>query len=589
MKNLKVNKKLWVGFGAILMIMAVIIGMAMVGMEIIHRNTMLYVEETLPNVNGVWSMRRNMVSIQRYFLLALQSADAYKTLNYLKTIDREAAEVQATYEAYCKTTRASQADLDRVTKYLTEIEKMRQGLKEQMLQNDKQANARAVQLFNNQYKPAIDDLGEALLVISDEQAVQSAAQAKKAETTYHITLIALFCTLGAAFAISFFLIVRITRYIMKPLREVEVAVSELSGGNLEATVTYESKDEFGATCDSMRTTLSELKRVIGEIAGNMTCLENGDFTVTPSMTFPGDFAQIETSLSNFITRMNELLHHIVSSAEQVNSGAEQVSGSAQSLAQGATEQASSVQELAATVNEISVQTAENAGNAQRTRETVMTVGNQMEESNRKMADMIAAMSDITRSSREIAKIIKTIEDIAFQTNILALNAAVEAARAGAAGKGFAVVADEVRNLANKCSEASKSTSALIDSSLKAVQNGTKIADETAGALSSAVEGVNSVVSVIDEISKASTRQTESVVYVKAGIEQISTVVQNNSATSEESAAASEELSAQAQTLKKLAGEFTLHSETHAPLCELEPQEEQEPVAVCAGMADVSKY
>ena len=216
-----------------------------------------------------------------------------------------------------------------------------------------------------------------------------------------------------------------------------------------------------------------------------------------------------------------------------------------------------MQELAATINEISNRVKQNADNAQQANAMAGSVSTEMNVSNEKMQRMIQAMGDISNCSSEIGKIIKTIEDIAFQTNILALNAAVEAARAGTAGKGFAVVADEVRNLASKSAEASQNTSALIENSLKAVENGTKIADETAQNLLQAVNDVNEMTNIIGQISEASSNQADAISQITMGIDQISSVVQTNSATAEESAAASEELSSQSQIMRSLVGRFRL--------------------------------
>ena len=229
------------------------------------------------------------------------------------------------------------------------------------------------------------------------------------------------------------------------------------------------------------------------------------------------------------------------------------------MAQGSTEQASSVEELSSSINSISQQVNTNAEVARTASLKANEVGEGMQVSNKKMEEMMEAMTDISGSSREIGKIIKTIEDIAFQTNILALNAAVEAARAGAAGKGFAVVANEVRNLASKSAEASQNTSALIERSIKAVENGTRIADETAKSLLQAVEGAKEATRIINQISEASEHQAKAINQVTIGIEQISSVVQSNSATSEQSAAASEELSSQAQVLKRLVSTVRLRS------------------------------
>lgn len=234
-----------------------------------------------------------------------------------------------------------------------------------------------------------------------------------------------------------------------------------------------------------------------------------------------------------------------------------MSDSAQTLSQGAAEQASSVEELTSTITEISERIKNNADNAQQASRLSEESGEEVGESNQQMQLLMKAMEEITDTSQEIGKIIRSIDDIAFQTNILALNAAVEAARAGEAGKGFSVVADEVRNLAGKSAEAAKNTTALIESTVDAIEKGRLLADKAAGSLLTVVETSRSVDERIRQIAKASDEESYAVTQIAAGLEQISSVVQTNSATSEESAAASEELSGQAQMLKSLVNRFKL--------------------------------
>lgn len=361
--------------------------------------------------------------------------------------------------------------------------------------------------------------------------------------------------------IALLLLVTLTVYILRkqfrPIQGVVSAAWQLAQGDLNISLVVRNQDEIGILSSAFNDTAEYLKQIIEKIASVLNQISNNHLDVDVDAEYRGAFEQIGASMKRITANLNDVMHEIRQSSEQVSSGSDQVSSGAQALAQGATEQASSVEELAATMAEISDHIKRNAANAQEASKIAAETGDQIVESNQRMQDMIQAMDEISSSSSEIGKIIKTIEDIAFQTNILALNAAVEAARAGTAGKGFAVVADEVRNLASKSAEASKSTSVLIESSIRAVENGTKIADETAQALVVAVDGAKSVVKKVDQISLVSGEQAESITQVTQGIDQISSVVQTNSATAEESAAASEELSGQAQMLRELVGQFQL--------------------------------
>lgn len=364
----------------------------------------------------------------------------------------------------------------------------------------------------------------------------------------------------------------VSRSISNPIQACSDRLSLLSDGDLHTTVPEAtSNDEVGIMLSAMKITTQTMQKIINDIDTTLEKLANGELNISTSVEYNGDFTAIKTSIDRIIDALNVTFSEINQSADQVASGSDQVASGAQALSQGATEQASSVEELAATINDISSQVGENAKSAVLASEKANAVGTEATESNNRMQDMLGAMAEISNSSSEIGKIIKAIEDIAFQTNILALNAAVEAARAGAAGKGFAVVADEVRNLASKSAEASKNTAVLIESSLKAVENGTKIADETAGSLSVVVEGVKEVTSIIDKISTASNEQARSIQQVTQGVDQISSVVQTNSATAEESAAASEELSGQSQMLKDLISRFKLKNVDYSSMSSSETQ------------------
>ena len=365
---------------------------------------------------------------------------------------------------------------------------------------------------------------------------------------------------GISVAVSVVFGVYITRGITQPVTELEQAARAMAKGEFSAVrVAYDSRDELGSLAGDIRSMVKTLTDVLQNETYILNEMAEGNFSVHSEKDeyYIGEFEQLMRSMKKINRGLSELLLRISRSADNVAAGSEQVSSGSQNLAQGTTEQAASVEELTGMMSEISDQAYRNSRDAQEASEKAQMVKENATESSRSMQEMVKAMAEISGKSDEIRKIVKTIEDFSFQTNILALNAAVEAARAGDRGKGFSVVANEVRSLANQSSAASKSTAALIQSSLQAVENGRKIANETDNALAEVVSGIDNVSELLFPITDASSKQFDANRQVTENINLISEVVQTNSATAEECAAASEELASQAQLLKELVSHFKL--------------------------------
>ena len=390
----------------------------------------------------------------------------------------------------------------------------------------------------------------------------------------------IFAVLGvmaASLLVAAVLSMQVARGIANPIASMARRLEQLTMGDLTTPVEkVKAKDETAVLAEATQDTIDSLNEMIGDVTHNLDQLSKGNLNIRPQVQYKGDFEPIEQSLTEIAVALNQVLEEINRSAEQVSSGAEQVSGGAQALSQGSTEQASSIQQLSASLAEVSHEVQESASNAAKAKGISEQTSALVEQSNRYMEQMLEAMDEISSSATIIGQIIKTIDDIAFQTNILALNAAVEAARAGSAGRGFAVVADEVRNLAEKSAQAAQNTNMYIQQSIEAVENGAGIADETAQSLQSIVEITRQVTELIAEISRASGDQAISIGQVNQGVDQISAVVQTNSATAEQSAASSEELSSQAHLLKSLVGRFTFREEDEQPEQLEEPEQQPAP-------------
>ena len=557
-KNLKVRSKLLVSFGIVIIFYIIAIIASSIGLGSVFGGLEDFYNIPFPMVKSALEAQSITREIQLDVYRAVSTSSGSERQSVLSEIDEASAKRNTVMEELKTNFSGDAALLNNVEAANDATSAAREKTVEYIRAGNSQA---AIESINGEYLEAANHFEDTLNQVITQAEENAANYYKDGTTTKQICTIILYGLALVSIIFTIFLVLSIVKGLTRPILEIENAIKAMAKGDMSTKVTYTSRDELGDLAENLRFVLTTLSSYIGHICERMDSLATGDLTVEMDMDYLGEFESIKQSGNKIINSLNDTLGQLHQASEQVANGSEQVSSGAQALSQGATEQASSVEELAATLGDLSNQVNDTASNSRDVNQLISDTAKEINNSKQKMESMVNAMTNINECSSEIEKIIKTIEDIAFQTNILALNAAVEAARAGEAGKGFAVVADEVRSLASKSQEAAKNTTVLINNSLNAVSEGSQIATDTQSSLLKVVESADKIAVNMAKITESADLQAEGISQVTQGIDQISSVIQTNSATAEESAAASEELCSQSSLLKSLVGRFRLKGRT----------------------------
>lgn len=557
-RNMKLKFRLLLSYA---MVIAICLSASIAALFMLNRigdNLSSFYRNNYTVTINVWLAKREMQAARGDILNAILESDVEESAEYIDKAKESLRNMRATFPVIRNSFKGDIAMVDRVDKRLQEAIVYRDKVFA-LVETGK--TDEAYEVMKSSYIPVLNQMADLLQQIADEAAHNAQDMVKEGEYAQASAITVIMIIMTFSIVSAALLGIYISNSIRKPVKEIEDAAQQLANGQLDGVcVSYTSRDELGKMSDSIRDLISYQKTIIEDISDILGDMSEGNFKVQSNVNeyYMGHYDRILVSMWGLRDKLSDTLWRISQSARQVANGSEQVSSGAQILAIGAEEQADSIEKLAIAVNEISEQVRVTKENADKARNQTDRAGAQVSESNQQMQEMISAMNIISERSDEIYKIVKTIQDIAFETNLLALNASVEAARVGELGTGFAVIAREIRSLADKTAMASKNTTALIKESVAAVKNGEKVAHTAADSLLQVIECTKQVIFMVDRIASATENQHKSISNITAEVRQVSDVVQNNASISEELAAASEELSTQTQMLDHMIGQFQLY-------------------------------
>ena len=554
LENMRLQERINYGYRKVILMMLISGLFSIVVIGVLFANMLHYINNVTVADQSVKICRINVNSAARNIREMALNDDASTYDSYEETVKRLLAEVDTSLKALKDTGIVPDSSYEEYAAALSEWGNVGYSIMEEIKNGNKE---QAVNEIFDDCVPALNNLVQIAIKLDD---ITDEVKAQAARTTYIFTFAGIVCIivcLAFAWMLTGKTSKRVLETILEPLRAVEDVAKELTEGNLHSTLEYRSEDEIGRLAHSMRKSIRILGSYVDDIGRAMKLFAEGNFDVQPEVEWKGDFVGILDSFMMFEKSIADTIKGIQNVSNEVSSAAEQVASSSNDLADGATNQADVVEELTATVAGVSEQVERNSQSAKEISARVDKLGNAILESNGKMHEMVDSMNEISDASKEIDKIIATINEIASQTNLLALNASIEAARAGEAGRGFAVVANQVNVLADQSAQAAKESSALIESSVRAVEKGMVIAGQTATQLEAVADSSKMITEEVTNIAETLETQTSEIQQINEGIEQINDVVQTNSATAEECAASSEEMSSEAENLREMIRKFKI--------------------------------
>ena len=554
LENMRLQERINYGYRKVILMMLISGLLSIVVIGVLFANMLHYINNVTVADQSVKICRINVNTAARNIREMALNDDASTYDSYEQTVKRLLAEVDTSLKALKDTGIVSDSSYEEYATALSEWGNVGYSIMEEVQNGNKE---QAVNEIFDDCVPALNNLVQIAIKLD---GITDEVKAQAARTTYIFTFAGIVCIivcLAFAWMLTGKTSKRVLETILEPLRAVEDVAKELTEGNLHSTLEYRSEVEIGRLAHSMRKSIRILGSYVDDIGRAMKLFAEGNFDVQPEVEWKGDFVGILDSFMMFEKSIADTIKGIQNVSNEVSSAAEQVASSSNDLADGATNQAAVVEELTATVAGVSEQVERNSQSAKKISARVDKLGNAILESNGKMHEMVDSMNEISDASKEIDKIIATINEIASQTNLLALNASIEAARAGEAGRGFAVVANQVNVLADQSAQAAKESSALIESSVRAVEKGMVIAGQTATQLEAVADSSKMITEEVTNIAETLETQTSEIQQINEGIEQINDVVQTNSATAEECAASSEEMSSEAENLREMIRKFKI--------------------------------